>query len=82
MAIFKKSGLQGNYILSNGVQVLFDKQGYYETDKEDVISQLAPVYEQVEKREDPVVQEKPKAVASKTGAISSATLAATAKANS
>ena len=80
MAIFKKTQMQGNFILSNGTQVLFDKQGYFETDKEEIISQLAPIYEEVEKREEPVAeQEKPKAQAGSVGTTSSAQLAAMVK---
>lgn len=77
MTLFKKQPVQGNFILSNGVQILFDALGYYETESEYEIESLSPVYEIVTEKQ---LAEKPKApVIAKTGTISSASLAALAK---
>lgn len=51
MALFKKFQLQGNFILTDGNQILFDADGYYETEDEAEIAQLKPVYSQVKERE-------------------------------
>ena len=79
MAIFKKSAVQGSFIFSDGTQALFDAEGYYETEKEAEISQLAEVYEQVEAREEVKQEAKPEVKTATVGAKSSATIAALAK---
>ncbi len=76
--IFKKSQLQGNFIFSNGEQALF-VGGYYETEDEAQIAQMKNIYETVDSKEVKAVEKKSEAVATKTGTISSASLAALAK---
>jgi hypothetical protein len=46
--IFKKTAMQGNFILSNGNAIVF-KDSHYETQDENEISQLSAIYESVEK---------------------------------
>lgn len=76
MTIFKKQPVQGNFILSNGVQILFDASGHYETESEYEIESLTGTYEIVTEKQ---LAEKPKApVIAKTGTISSTSLAALA----
>ena len=41
--IFKKTAMQGNYVLANGNLIIF-KDGLYETESENEIEQLSPVY--------------------------------------
>lgn len=77
--LFKKTPVQGNYILSNGEQVLFDSQGYFETEDENVISQIKPIYQEVKEREGEKVKDLPKATPGLVGAGTSATLVATAQ---
>lgn len=48
--IFKKTAVQGNFILSNGNQILF-KDSRYETEDENEIAQLSPIYEVAGKEE-------------------------------
>lgn len=79
MAIFKKSVVQGNFVLASGVQVFFDAAGYYETENENEIEQLSAIYEQVEARKVEEVSEEVAPVAVKVGTISSATLKSLAK---
>ena len=81
MAIFKKSAVQGNFVLTNGVQVLFDADGFYETEDENECNQLGAVYEEVKAKLQPEekAEEAPVAVAANVGAASSATLKALVK---
>jgi len=83
MTIFKKTLAQGNFILSNGQQCLFDAEGYFETENENVIEQLTGTYEIVDSREVTVEQEAPdqKQATSTTGAKSSVTLNKLTKTN-
>ena len=76
--IFKKTQMQGNYILSNGTQVLFDSKGYFETDDADVIAQIKSIYQEVPEREEVAQKELPKATPGLVGQGSSATLIAKA----
>lgn len=79
--IFKKTAVQGNFILSNGNQILF-KDSRYETKDEAEIAQLSAIYEVVGEDEaeiapaekDPV----PVAIA-QTGMKSSATITSVTK---
>lgn len=74
--IFKKSAIQGNFILSSGEQILF-VDNHFETEDENIISQLKPIYEAVESK--PEVVEKPKAAPALRGMASSASIAAVTK---
>lgn len=75
MTIFKKTLAQGNFILSNGVQCLFDADGYFETESENVIEQLSGTYEVVDVRpaDQETTQEKAQAKVA-TGTASSASI--------
>ena len=80
MAIFKKSAIQGNFILSNGTPIVF-VANHYETEDENIIAQISPIYEQVESAPDAPAakkQEAPAAPALK-GMASSATLVTASK---
>jgi hypothetical protein len=73
--IFKKSAMQGNFILSNGNQCLF-KDSHYETQDENEISQLSAIYQIVEKTEPAESELSPKpAEIAAVGMKSSASLA-------
>lgn len=50
MTIFKKTGVQGNFVFSDGTSAIF-QSGFYETDSESEISQLSKLYEIVESKE-------------------------------
>lgn len=77
--IFKKTAMQGGAVLSNGQRVEFSAAGYYETEDESVISQLAPIYEEVAADDKPV-ESKPAPVAiAKAGVVSSLTIQPIAK---
>ncbi len=83
MTIFKKTLAQGNFILSNGQQCLFDAEGYFETESENVIEQLTGTYEIVDSREVAAEQgaAEEKQATSTVGAKSSASLVKLTKSN-
>lgn len=77
MAIFKKTPIQGNFILSNGQQALFDAKGFFETEDEHIIEQLKSVYKEVKEREEAKpAKAAQSATPGKTGMGTSATLMA------
>ena len=78
--IFKKTAMQGNFILSNGNQILF-KNSHYETQDDVEIAQLTPIYEVVTEQSaiEVPIDPKPIAALAKTGMASSATLLANTK---